>query len=145
MALKNELTLWTNLNSTPYLSLFFTTNFTTLIDLVGYDPSFSVNKNLIKSNMLVYKLYNYFNDTYTNLFFSKIKSISGLLLSASWLEREVKEMFHTHFRTLKDTRNILLDYNLTTPILLKRTPLEFFNDVKRAKSTILDFSQTIEL
>lgn len=145
MALKNEVTIWTNISSKQYLSLFFTTNFTTLVDLIGYDPAFSYSKNLVQYNMLVYKLYNYFNDTYINIFFSTIKSIGNLMISAHWLEREVKEMFHITFVNLSDTRNMLLDYNLTTPILLKRTPLEFFNEVKYRKSVIFDFSQTIEL
>lgn len=146
ISLKNELCVWTN---TKNNFLFFNSmgnSFNTLIDIIAYDSSLLYWKFYLNKYILTYKIYNMYTDSYTNFFFTKSNSLSGVLKPSLWLEREVRESFHYVFLNLLDTRNLLLDYNLTSPVLLKTVPLEFFKEIKtHNKSTSNYYSQTVEL
>jgi hypothetical protein len=62
------------------------------------------------------------------------------------LERETKEMFGFLFKNMVDCRNIFLEYSTPTPMLLKKTPLESFHDLKTLNFKIkAEASQTVEL
>ena len=146
ISLKNEIFVWTNTDNNY---LFYNSNFNnffSLIDIVAYDSSLLYWKFYLNKYTLTYKLYNIYSDTYINFFFKNTKSLSSVFKPSLWLEREVKESFHYVFNQLKDTRNLLLDYNLTSPVLLKTIPLEFFKEIKTINRDISNFfSQTVEL
>lgn len=67
--------------------------------------------------------------TYNNNRLYKIKSLDKIYKSASWLEREVGEMFRITYNNKTDTRRLLLDYSKQENPLLKDYPVEGFNDV----------------
>jgi len=96
-----------------------------------------INTFLKKNRLTLFYLY-YFLQTntklilltnYNNLKLRKIASIDKLFKSASWLEREVNEMFKINYSHKTDIRRLLLDYTKQEHPLLKDFPTEGFNDV----------------
>ena len=76
----------------------------------------------LKSKLMLITTYNH-----NNLY--KIPSIDKIYKSASWLEREVGEMFKISYNLKIDSRRLLLDYSKQENPLLKNYPVEGFNDV----------------
>jgi len=96
-----------------------------------------INTFLKKNRLTLFYLY-YFLQTntklilltnYNNLKLRKIASIDKIFKSASWLEREVNEMFKINYSHKIDIRRLLLDYSKQEHPLLKDFPTEGFNDV----------------
>lgn len=144
---KNNTFLWTNANSNVFFSKFNNNNmFFTLVDFVGYDKSLTPFILNLKNSNYFSIFYNYYSDAYLMAFFSQTNSISKCFFSSYWLERELKETFGIFFYNTNDTRNIFLEYSITTPVLLKKTPLEMFNNVKtRFNKLNVETAQSVEL
>jgi len=102
------------------------------------------NKNLkkcynifLKKNLTLFYVYYFYSlglklillTTYSNNKLSKLESLDSLFKSASWLEREVSEMFRVSYKNKIDSRRLLLDYSKQENPLLKDYPTEGFNDV----------------
>lgn len=137
-SLKNEYTIWTNADTSNFISVNSINGLVTLVDLVAFD---STHKPKFFA-----KLYNINSDTYISIFSNNKKSLSTHFINASWVEREVREAFNIQWKQMRDTRNLLLDYSLTEPVLLKKNPLEFFKEIKTTIDVISTcFSQSVEL
>lgn len=57
-----------------------------------------------------------------------LSSIGGFFKNSLWLEREQKEGFGVDYLYLNDSRNILLDYNFTKHIMLKKEEINMSLD-----------------
>ena len=94
------------------------------------------NKIFFKNKLLLFYVYFFFIlkskisilIPYNNNSLGKITSVDKVFKSASWLEREVGEMFKVSFFKKIDTRRLLLDYSKQENPLLKDYPTEGFND-----------------
>ena len=78
-----------------------------------------------------YILFDYHTSQYVNFFlcFTQKFSSSSIYPSLYWLEREVLEFFNYPILNLKDSRNLLLDYNKNYNALLKYFPTSGFEEV----------------
>lgn len=123
--------------------------FLSLIDIVGLDITklksyktfFNLNQWDLETNnfnrLIYYNTIDY--KTSTRIIFSCFSqtsstyhSLEKTFFNANWVERELVEFFNIIIPNRGDTRNLLLDYNLTSNPLLKNYPTEghqelFFN------------------
>ena len=81
-------------------------------------------------NFYVYN--NYFN-YFTYIFFLKnsqlLPSITKFFKNAIFLERENAEMFYIKFKSIVDTRNLLLDYTNNEKPLVENFNVEGFHEI----------------
>lgn len=86
-----------------------------------------------KDRFLVYSIYYFYfikiKITFVQSTSSKIDSIDTIYKNASWLEREVSEMFGLNFINKKDNRSLLLDYSRNEFPMLKDFPTEGYRDI----------------
>ena len=107
-----------------YNSLFYKS---LLIDINTFD----YNKKLflkINTNCIIYNFYLLNFNFKLNIISiasneNKLNSISTLFNNASWIEREISEMFGINFLNKMDSRNLLLDYSYIGYPLLKIFPV----------------------
>jgi NADH:ubiquinone oxidoreductase subunit C len=59
----------------------------------------------------------------------QVKSVDSIYPNASWLEREVFEMYNIQFINKKDSRSLLLDYSRNEFPMLKDFPTEGFYEI----------------
>lgn len=124
-------------------------NFISLIDIVGIDLTKLVNYNLFFnsddmhcpskhfSKLIVFNLIDYKTNARYQFFYfhtpiESVNSLETIFSNSNWLERELTEFFNIQVSNRLDTRNLLLDYNITVNPLLKIYPTEghqeiFFN------------------
>jgi len=86
-----------------------------------------------KDRFLIYNIY-YFYFTKVKITFVqstnyKIDSIDSIFRNASWLEREVSEMFGIYYTNKKDNRSLLLDYSRNEFPMLKDFPTEGYYEI----------------
>jgi NADH:ubiquinone oxidoreductase subunit C len=60
---------------------------------------------------------------------NKMHSIDRIYKNASWIEREMSEMFGINYQNKVDIRKLLLDYSKVENPLLKDFPVEGFSEV----------------
>lgn len=60
---------------------------------------------------------------------NEIESIDYIYRNASWLEREVGEMYNIKFKNKKDNRSLLLDYSRNEYPMLKDFPTEGYYEI----------------
>lgn len=86
-----------------------------------------------KDRFLVYSIYYFYfikiKITFVQSTNDKIDSIDTIYKNASWLEREVSEMFGINFLNKKDNRSLLLDYSRNEFPMLKDFPTEGYRDI----------------
>lgn len=104
------------------------------IDTIKYNKilpeieEYNFNKRLILFNIY----YNYFIKTRLTFIYSidkKIESIDFIFNNASWLEREVSEMFGINYINKTDNRALLLDYSRNENPMLKDFPTEGLSEI----------------
>lgn len=115
-----------------------------LIDITGVDLSNLKNYNffflpnfnpaITLDKLLIYNLINY--KTNLRAIFSlfcgsqvRLYSLDAFFFNSNWVERELIEFFGIKIINKKDTRNLLLDYNLQINPLLKNFPTEGFQEL----------------
>lgn len=117
-----------NINILKSLKFFYNFKPIQLVDITSYDYlKLKAFEDFSNSNH-VWSIYNFFSfklNSYSSFIFvdTKLKnlfSIENFFKNANWLEREQKEGFGLDYIGLSDTRNILLDYNYTKHIMLKK-------------------------
>lgn len=144
---KNHIYVYLFNNIKKILFLFkslFNNSFVSLIEITGVDITNLKNynffffqefkQNFIFERIIIYNLINYKNNfrVFFNLFYKnnlKLYSLDNFFLNSNWLERELIEFFGIKVLNKKDTRNLLLDYNLTINPLLKNFPTEGFQEL----------------
>jgi len=113
-----------------------------------------MSNNILKKKILFqkihifYKFFYLYNNNYINFLFNNfsLNSLNNNFKVFLWYEREIKESFHIEFKNMFDTRNLLLDYNLTAPVLKKNCPLELFYELKTRLNILKKYkSHTVEL
>ena len=131
-----------------YNSIFYKTY---LIDIASYETElkkvkygkfykFKSNKTFISETkdlpiLVLYNFYSFFFQKRLYLIFyvyknKTLNSVAHWFLSASWLEREVGEMYGIHFRNQWDSRNLLLEYSFDEHPLLKSFPLTGYEEIR---------------
>ena len=103
------------------------------IDTLKYDritPEFRIFEN--KRFLLYNVYYMYLIKIRLTLLYSYNKnteSVDNIYRNASWLEREVSEMYNIKYLNKKDNRSLLLDYSRNEYPMLKDFPTEGFNEI----------------
>ena len=86
-----------------------------------------------KDRFLVYSVYYFYfikvRITFVQSTNNNVDSIDSIYKNASWLEREVSEMFGINFTNKKDNRSLLLDYSRNEFPMLKDFPTEGYRDI----------------
>ena len=86
-----------------------------------------------KDRFLVYSIYYFYfikiKITLVQSTNNNLNSIDTIYKNASWLEREVSEMFGINFINKKDNRSLLLDYSRNEFPLLKDFPTEGYYEI----------------
>lgn len=116
--------------------LFF--NFSNLtdmscIDTLKYDKFIPEQTLLNKKRFLLYNIYYFYwiKVRFTLIQFSesRVESIDSIYKNASWLEREVGEMYGIKYNNKKDNRSLLLDYSRNEFPMLKDFPCEGYYEI----------------
>lgn len=116
--------------------MFF--NFSKLTDISCIDTlkynKFIPDLNFIQNNrFIIYNIYYMYwikirlTLMYTNT--KELDSIDYIYRNASWLEREVGEMYNIKYKNKKDNRSLLLDYSRNEYPMLKDFPTEGFYEI----------------
>jgi len=120
------------INKINSLDLTFTN--VSCLDISTYSAKFFIN----------YYVYNNYFNYFSYTFFLKnvnwVDSISIFFKNTVFLERENAEMFYIKFRSITDTRNLLLDYTNNEKPLLKSFNVEGFHEIY-----LNIFTNTLEL
>lgn len=87
----------------------------------------------LKDRFLIYNIYYFYyikiKITFIQSTNNTIDSIDSVYKNASWLEREVSEMFGINFINKKDNRSLLLDYSKNEFPMLKDFPTEGYYEI----------------
>jgi len=104
------------------------------IDTIKYNNIIS-NKKIFNSNnrFIIYNIYYmYFLKIRLSLIQLSnlnVESVDSIYPNASWLEREVSEMYGINYLTKNDNRSLLLDYSRNEFPMLKDFPVEGFYEI----------------
>lgn len=86
-----------------------------------------------KDRFLIYNIYYFYfikiKITFVQSTNNTIDSIDSIYRNASWLEREVSEMFGINVLNKKDNRSLLLDYSRVEYPMLKDFPTEGYREI----------------
>lgn len=104
------------------------------IDTLKYGTIFPKNEFINRSKrFLVYNIYYCY---YTKIRITivqtsprRLPSLDRVFRNASWMEREVSEMFGVNFVNKRDSRSLLLDYSRNEHPMLKDFPCEGHQDI----------------
>jgi len=116
------------------------TSLTYLVDSTGIDTYqydlFDIEENYNISVPRFLRLNNYYSLTnrarYTVMNAwtkNKLVSCATIYKNAVWLEREISEMYGISIQTIRDSRNLLLEYSCTDNTMVKTYPTEGFVDI----------------
>lgn len=123
---KNEINVWTTILGINYVLItptFYTLK--TFVDIVS-------TQGEKFETLSYYKIYNTINASYSNFYFiNSTTSLSAFSKTVCIYERESSEFFQIKYAGIKDKRNLLLDYGLKIPLLIKKIPLELTNEIKK--------------
>lgn len=125
-----------NFNILKGLKFFYEFKPIQLVDFMSYDYIRINNFENVEINSRVFSVYNFFSiktNTYLNFIYNPKASnhhqtLHECFKNAIWLEREQREAYGLVFDDLRDSRNLLLDYNFTKPIMLKSEELNMSLD-----------------
>ena len=118
------------IDTVQFLKLNENCKFKQLIDIAGVD--YPENDKRFE---LIYLFLSHENNTRIKLLIKfeinqTINSITKILPSANWMEREVFDMYGIKFKNHPDLRRILTDYGFKGHPLRKDFPLTGFNEVR---------------
>lgn len=129
------------------------TNNCTLIEASAIDTINYTNNSLKYYRNIIFYTYYIYNSLLKLSVFSlfgktSILSVDKLFLNASWLERELSEMYGIYLSNKNDTRKLLLEYSHFQYPLLKTYPCngytEIYYDVFEAQ-VVIQKNEIIEL
>lgn len=103
------------------------------IDTIKYNKFIPEINFLNNKRLLMYNIYYMYwvkiRLTLIQTCNNNIDSIDYVYRNASWLEREVSEMYGLKFKNKKDNRSLLLDYSRNEYPMLKDFPTEGFYEI----------------
>lgn len=117
-----------------HLKLSSSERATQLTEIFAYELTSSNLKNIelntAPTSIIVYQFHNLFSQKRLNLFVTASRrsltttpsSLGDLFFSATWLEREVGEMYGICFKGKKDLRNLMLQYGDSSAPFRKSYP-----------------------
>jgi len=112
-------------------SIFFFTETKplSLLDLTCFDYNYDIS-----SSNSISSLYTFFSSKNNKYLYilnmsPDVKSSSNVFTNLVWLEREQNEFFGLNVTNIKDSRNLLLEYNFSKKIFLKKYNVFDYNPV----------------
>ena len=103
------------------------------IDTLKYDKFIPEQTIINNKRFLIYNIYYFYlikvRMTLIQFSSARIESIDSIYKNASWLEREVGEMYGLKYSNKKDNRSLLLDYSRSEYPMLKDFPCEGYYEI----------------